>query len=311
MTGGTPKNMAASVHQRLLNEARRTGRPFNELLQYFAMERFLYRLSVSPQAPKFLLKGAMMLRVWKVPLSRPTMDIDLLGRTANETEQIVAAMQAVCSQPVEDDGLHFDPASVVGQRIAEDAEYKGVRITFRGSLGNARISMQIDIGFGDVVRPAPVDVELPALLDFPMPRLKGYTRETSIAEKFHAMVQRGQLNSRMKDFYDIWLLSRQFDFEGAVLADAIKTTFATRETEVPAESVGLTLNFAKEVSKAKQWQAFTRKLPTGSAPSEFEEVITHVAAFLGPVATALNAHSALPTSWRAAGPWEGESPAMQ
>ncbi len=170
MNDGTPKNMSASVHQRLLNEARRSGRPFNEMLQYFAMERFLYRLSLTPHERRFLLKGAMMLRVWRVPLSRPTMDIDLLGRTVNQPEQIVAAMQAVRAATVEPDGLHFDPTSMTGEPIAEDAEYQGVRATFRASLGNARISMRIDVGFGDIVRPRPQAIELPTILDFPAPR---------------------------------------------------------------------------------------------------------------------------------------------
>lgn len=303
MTDGTPKNMAASVHQRLRNESGRLGRPFNELLQYFAMERFLYRLSLSPHAAKFVLKGAMMLRVWRVPQSRPTMDIDLLGRMANQTEQIVAAMQAVCAQQVGDDGLQFEPASVVGAPIAEDAEYEGVRVTLRGSLGNARIAMQIDIGFGDVVRPGPVDVELPTLLGFPSPHLKGYTRETSVAEKFQAMVKRAQLNSRMKDFYDIWLLCQRFDFAGSILADAIQRTFANRDTPVPADPICFSPSFALDTSKVKQWQAFVRKLPSGSAPAELEPVVAQVAAFLRPIAAALYAGTPVPAMWRAGGPW--------
>lgn len=303
MTGGSPKNMAASVHQRLLNQARQTGRPFNELLQYFALERFLYRLSVSPHAKKFLLKGAMMLRAWRVPLSRPTMDIDLLGRTANQAGQIAEVFRAVCGQTVEPDGLVFDPATITSQAIAEDAEYEGVRVTFKGHLGNARIMMQIDIGFGDVIRPGPAAVELPTLLDFPVPKLLGYTRESSIAEKFHAMVKRAQLNSRMKDFYDIWLLSRRFDFDGAALADAIKATFANRDTPIPADTISFAPAFATDAARVRQWQSFLRKLPKDAAPADFGQVVQTIGIFLQPVASAIHAGASFNGKWTAPGPW--------
>lgn len=301
--GGTPKNLAASVHQRLLNEAKRSERPFNELLQYYALERFLYRLSCSPHAARFVLKGALMLRAWRVPQSRPTMDIDLLGRTANEIDAIAAAMRDVCGQAVEPDGLTFDPAGVQGQRIAEDAEYEGVRVTFRGQLGNARVAMQIDVGFGDVVSPAPVDVELPTILDFPAPKLRGYTRETAIAEKFHAMAKLGLLNSRMKDFYDVWVLSRQGDFAGPVLADAVRRTFENRDTQVVASPVALTPAFARDAGKVRQWQAFVRKLRLEEVPDDLETVVGQVAEFLSPVAAALVGGTEPPAEWRPPGPW--------
>ncbi len=150
------KNVAASVRQRLLNEARASDRPFHELLQYFAMERFLYRLSESPQGERFVLKGALMLATWEGSLTRPTKDIDLLGHVANDVESIVGVVKEICRQEVQSDGLVFDPASVTGERIAEEAEYEGVRVRFQGYLGTARLSMQIDVGFGDAVVPGPV-----------------------------------------------------------------------------------------------------------------------------------------------------------
>ncbi len=150
------KNVAASVRQRLLNEARATGRPFNELLQYFAMQHFLYRLSRSQHAERFVLKGALMLATWEVSLTRPTKDIDLLGQVANDIERLVAIVKEVCRQDVERDGLDFDPASIAGERIAEEAEYEGVPVRFQGNLDTARVSMQIDVGFGDPVVPGPV-----------------------------------------------------------------------------------------------------------------------------------------------------------
>ncbi len=211
----SPKNMAASVHARLAEIARRTGRPFQELLQYYAMERFLYRLSKSPHAARFVLKGALMLRVWDAPMARPTKDIDLLGRLENSLENLSTVVREICAVDVEPDGLVFRPATVKSERIRED------RIRFDGLLARARIAMQLDVGIGDVMVPGPVEIAYPTLLDFPAPRLKGYPRETAIAEKFEAMVKLGTLNSRMKDFYDIWLLSRQFDFDGPTLAQAV------------------------------------------------------------------------------------------
>lgn len=215
------KDVAASVRQRLQNVAKKTNRPFQEVLEYFAMERFLYRLASSKHASRFVLKGALMFRVWNAPASRPTRDIDLLGRMDSKVTAVVPVFKDVCNQLVEPDGLIFDTDSVVGQAIKEDADYAGVRVTFLATLQNSRIAMQIDIGFGDVLTPAAVVTEYPTILDLPAPRLNGYSQETVVAEKFEAMVKLGLVNSRMKDFYDIWLLSQQFDFDGSVLSNAI------------------------------------------------------------------------------------------
>jgi hypothetical protein len=198
-----PRNTCASVHQRLKNVAERSGERFNDLLQHYALERFLCRLAASPHRSRFVLKGALMLRVWEVATIRPTRDIDLLGRTANDPQGIAAAARDICATAVDPDGLEFDGASVEVGRIAEEAEYDGVRVNFRGQLGKARIPMQIDIGFGDRVTPGPVEIEYPSVLGTPGANLLGYTPETTIAEKFHVMLQRGTLNSRMKDFFDI------------------------------------------------------------------------------------------------------------
>ncbi len=208
MTRRPVVDTVASVRQRLLNIARDNSRPFSEVLQYFAMERFLYRLGKSGHGRNFILKDALMLVAWEAPLARSTKDIDLLGRMNNTIEDVVDAIKAACSLEVIPDGLLFDVKSVVGQRIAEEADYEGVRVRFRGNLGNARITMQVDVGFGDVIVPRPAEVDYPTLLDLPAPRLLGYSRESAIAEKFEAMVKLGTLNSRMEDFFDIWLLSR-------------------------------------------------------------------------------------------------------
>ncbi|MFE8069881.1 nucleotidyl transferase AbiEii/AbiGii toxin family protein [Marinobacteraceae bacterium S3BR75-40.1] len=210
MTG--KRNIAASVRQRLLNRAREERRPFQELLQYYAMERFLYRLSQSHHRNRFILKGALMLRIWEAPQARPTMDIDMLGRTNNDNDAVLAQVLEIIDQPVEDDGMIFHAANLRAEQITEDADYQGVRILFSGELNGATVKMQLDIGFGDIVHPAAHRATFPILLNLPAPELLCYSRESAIAEKFQAMVYLGELNSRMKDFYDIWLLARQFDF---------------------------------------------------------------------------------------------------
>lgn len=175
------RDLAASIRQRLLNQSRAQGRPFQELLQYFAMERFLYRFSQSPFSDRFVLKGALLLTVWRAPLSRPTIDIDLAGRTSNELNSITDLIGAVCEIFAEPDGIEFNRASIEVSRIKEDADYEGVRVTFHATLARARIPMQIDIGFGDVIVPEPMEIEYPTLLDFPAPVLQAYPKETVIA----------------------------------------------------------------------------------------------------------------------------------
>jgi predicted nucleotidyltransferase component of viral defense system len=303
VTRRLPKNIAASVRQRLLDKARETGRPFNELLQYFAMERFLYRLSKSPYADKFVLKGALMLMVWEAPLSRPTMDIDLLGRIDNSIETLVEVTREICRQEVEPDGIDFDAATIKAERIAEDADYEGIRIRFRGSLDTARFIIQLDIGFGDIVIPSPEPTNYPTLLDLPAPRLRGYSRESTIAEKFEAMVKLGILNSRMKDFFDIWLMLRQFDFEGPILAEAISKTFSTRGTNIQAKPIALARAFGEDPEKAAQWRGFIRKNRLKDVPQNFAEVITAIAAFLTPIAEQMAAGRVFKATWKAPGPW--------
>ena len=297
------KNTAASVHQRLLNRARESDRPFSELLQRFAIERFLYRLSKSRHADRFVLKGALMLSVWAGATSRPTKDIDLLGRIDNNLEYIAQAMRDVCDVDVQEDGMIFEADSVTAARITEEAEYHGVRVRLKAALGKARVSMQVDVGIGDVLFPEPQGVEYPALLDFPRARLKGYAMESSIAEKFQAMIVLGILNSRMKDFYDIWMLSRTYDFEGEALAGAIEKTFEARNTELTAEATVFDPSFANEAGKQAQWTAFLRKSNLGDAPSSFSEVVHAVGSFLRPVVRVLAEGGAFDLTWKAPGPW--------
>jgi len=303
MTDRSTRNVAASVHQRLLNAAKATNRPFNELLQYYAIERFLFRLSKSQYADRFVLKGALTLLVWQSPITRPTRDIDLLGRVSNDLEAVGGIFVDICRHEVDADGLIFDPSSVTTFRIAEDADYEGVRATFRGYLGNARIAMQVDIGFSDVVTPGPVRISYPTILDNPAAQLQAYNRETVVAEKFEAMGKLGTLNSRMKDFFDVWVLSQTYDFDGPLLAEAIRTTFARRQTTITPDPVCFSDAFARDVSKASQWKAFVRNGRLVNVPAEFSEVAASVRRFLLPVAQSINTGQTHGGAWPRGGPW--------
>ena len=253
------KDLPASIHQRLLNLARDQNRPLNELLQYFTIERFLFRLSRTDHRNKFILKGAQMLRVWNAPAVRPTMDIDLLGKVENDIEILKNIIRDCCSIDA-DDGVIFDTASVSAAPIRLHAEYEGIRITATGHLGNIKLSLQIDIGFGDIIIPAPIEIRFPGLLDLETPVLLGYTPESTIAEKFQAIVALDMVNTRMKDFYDIWLLLTTLDLDKTNLRNAVLSTFDRRHTKLPRQiPVGLSPAFTENETKKKQWQAFLRK----------------------------------------------------
>jgi hypothetical protein len=297
------RNVAHSVHQRLLNRARETDRPFDELLQYFAMERFLRRLYLSAHGGKFILKGALLFTAWRAPMYRPTRDIDFLGRMDSSPEHILAAFRDICRQEVEPDGLSFDPDGLAAEPITEDADYEGVRVTVSGRLGSAKVDFHIDIGFSDVITPGPVELDYPTILDLPAPRVHGYTRESTIAEKFEAMVKLGELNSRMKDFHDIWYLARHFDFDGTRLAEAVGKTFSNRRTSLQARPLALTTAFASNGTKRMQWGAFLRRGRLPGIPAVFDQVVSDIAAFLLPVSEAVTAGKPFERIWTSAGPW--------
>ncbi|MBP7693819.1 MAG: nucleotidyl transferase AbiEii/AbiGii toxin family protein [Anaerolineales bacterium] len=303
MTKIEPKNLPASVHQRLLNLARQRQRPFDELLRYYAIERFLYRLAQSPYQDRFILKGALIFTTWGAPQSRPTRDIDFLVYTLNTVENVVAIIQAIAQQAVTPDGFSFDPATVTGEVIKERAEYQGVRVHFAGQLGQARIPLQIDLAFSDIVSPGPQMVSYPSLLGYPSPRLRGYPREAVVAEKFHALVTLGMVNSRMKDFYDLWLLASQFEFEGLILTVAIRETFARRATDLPAEiPAALGADFVQ--AKQGQWQAFLATAQLTQAPASLGDVLADIRQFVWPASEALRAETPFTGRWPAGGPWQ-------
>jgi hypothetical protein len=297
------KNVAASIHQRLLNHARANNHPFNQVLQYFALERFLYRLGCSPFRQQFVLKGALMLAAWQSPFARPTRDIDLLGRTDNAVEKIVSAIQTICREPAPEDGLVFDADGVTGETIIEAANYAGVRVRFAAYLGTARIPMQIDIGFGDPVVPAPSLVKLPTILDLPAPELQGYSRESMVAEKIQVMVYLAEVNSRMKDFYDVWSLATHFDFDGPLLAQAIRETFHWRQTPFSPNPVAFSDRFTRDETKQGQWKAFIRRLRLEDAPDTLHEAVETIAMCVLPVLQALAEQDRFDQYWPLGGPW--------
>lgn len=303
MSQRTVTNPAASVRQRLLNLAKGTGRSFNEVVQHYALERWLYRLSRSEYADRFVLKGALLLRVWDAPVGRPTRDIDLLARTSNDLDSIRRMVAAVCGTSVEDDGIEFRGDFVATERITEDAEYQGVRATFHGSLGTVRCPMRVDMGFSDVVTPGPVEIDYPTILDQPAPHLWAYNRQTVIAEKLEAMVKLGELNSRMKDFLDVWTLASSQAFSGPVLIEAIRATFARRGRVMEVSAPCFTEGFARLDAKAAQWRAFVRRGELTKAPSSFPEVWQAAMAFLRPLAEAIELDHPFEKAWAPGGPW--------
>ncbi len=266
------------------------------------MERFLYRLSKSPYSRKFVLKGALMLVAWDAPTYRPTADIDLLGSIENDVAAVVSVVRKICMQDVEPDGLAFDADGVTGEAIVEIAEYQGVRVKVRGNLGTAIINVKIDVGFGDSVVPAPVLLTYPVLLEMPAPRIRGYSRESVIAENLESMARFGMLNSRMKDFFDIWLLSRQYDFDGKTLETAIKRTFSNRGATASPELIDLIGAFSRDEGKVAQWRAFCRKNRLEYVPLDLEEVVESIAAFISPLLFAVEGDRSFEGTWSAPDP---------
>lgn len=278
------KRAARSIHQRLLNKSREGGRPFNELLQYYAMEKFLLRMSKSDYAEQFVLKGALMLRAEGMVETRPTRDIDLHSDHGKEIEELEKMISDCCRIEVEEDGLLFDPESVEGEEIRDQQAYQGVRLKVRGSFGTAKILIQIDIGFGDSIVPGPLWIEYPVILEGESPKLKGYTLESAIAEKFEAMVSLDMANSRMKDFYDIYFLISHRTFDESNIQRAIEETFKRRKTKLPEEKpVALTEVFFADQDKFNQWRAFIEKLPEDEKPKDLATVTTEIDKFIWPI----------------------------
>lgn len=274
------KNIGASVRARLLQVAKASGQSFDLVLTRFALERLLFRLSQSPHADRFVLKGAMLMMSWFEDPHRGTRDLDLLGFGDPEPEAMLATFRDILALDA-DDGVEFDANALRVDRIREELEYGGLRLRTTASISGAKIGLTIDIGFGDAVEPGAEILDYPSMLAFPAPRLRAYARETVIAEKFQAMIALGRANSRMKDFYDIWILSKSFDFAGDRLSRAIAATFARRETAIPVDLPdALTPAFANDEQKQRQWSAFVRDVSAN--PGSLADVVGKLAEFLMP-----------------------------
>lgn len=297
--------MAASVRQRLLNIARTQQDDFQLVLSRYALERLLFRLSQSSHRDQFVLKGAMLFQLWGGQPHRPTRDLDLLGRGDPSIRRFEQVFQDICRQPAGDDGLAFLAETVRAEQIKEDDEYQGLRLRLEARLGNARIPLQIDIGFGDAVTPEPHEITYPTLLEFPAPTIRAYPRETVVAEKFQAMVMLGIANSRMKDFYDLWTIASKFEFQGPMLCAAIRATFERRRTPLPDEApLALRPEFTGDSVKRTQWQAFIRKGKLASGGMTLAEVAGMLAGFLMPPTDALVQGDSFKGVWHPPGPWQ-------
>lgn len=268
-------NRAASIRARLKQHADATKQDFNLVLTRYGLERLLYRLSISEHAPNFLLKGALLFQLWYGQEHRPTRDADLLGFGPDDVPTLVAVFRSV-SGVVVDDGIVFDRESVTGAAIREGANYGGARIDLRATLDRARIALQVDIGFGDAVTPGPQPIQYPTLIaDVPAPAMRAYPKATVVAEKLHAVSVLGMTNSRMKDFFDLWVLLRDEAIDDAELQRAIEATFARRQTAVPSTlPIGLTDAFASDATKQVQWRAFLKK--NGLDAIDLAEVVRYL-----------------------------------
>ncbi len=290
---GPATNRIASIRQRLLDRARTCGEDFQLVLDRYAVERLLYRLSISPHREQFLLKGALLFALWFDQPHRPTRDADLLGFGPPDPERLAALVAELCAIEA-DDGLRFDVGSMAVEPIREEAAYEGLRIRLLAFLGDARCHVQWDVGFGDAVTPAPADVDYPVLLEgMPAPRLRVYSRETVFAEKLEAIATLGIANSRMKDYFDLAALIREGAMDHAVLADAIRATFERRGTEFPdGLPFGLTEEFSGDAQKQEQWNAFLRR--NRLASTDLATIVAEIRSFV----RALNLQAGLALSAR-------------
>lgn len=293
MTG----NLSASILARLLNLAKQRGDDYSLLLNRFALERLLARVSASPHADRFLLKGALLFALWYDTPHRPTRDADLLGFGPDDEANLLATFREVAAMDL-GDGIVFDLESVKADAIREDNTYGGIRITLVARIGSARCALQVDVGFGDAVTPGPQTVAYPTLLDdFEAPTLRVYPVYTVIAEKYQAMVMLGQANSRMKDFFDLAVIARRTELDGATLARAIAATFARRQTALPTERpMALTKQFSEDAAKLRQWQAFLNKNRINAA--SLGDTVALLDDLLWPATQVAVANSQETTTWR-------------
>ena len=309
-------NIGASVRARLQNVARKKQANFQRILTRYALERLLFRLSVSPHKNRFVLKGAMLYAAWLEDPFRTTRDLDILSLESRETEPLVAIFRDICVQAVDEDGLIFATEHIVAEPIRDDRTYVGLRLRTSARLATAVIPVQVDIGFGDAVTPGPLELEFPVLLDQPAPVLYAYPRDTVAAEKFEAIVALDLANSRMKDFYDLLAMSRLFAFKGVTLAAAIHATFERRATAVPRECPpSLTGVFSDDPQKVQQWRSFLAREPLLIDEPDLPTVVREIGDFIMPAAHGAIDERQMPGRWTSDGGWindlSGDRPARR
>lgn len=299
----TPKHVDISVRDRLLALAKRAGQDYNVVLSLYYRERLLARLAASRYRERFILKGGSLLFAFAAQgareLARPTKDLDFrAGGIRNDVGDIAAAFAEICALPSPDDGLMFDAYAIKGDRIAEDALYHGVRLSIPVRLASASGRLQIDIGFGDVITPEPLEMAYPVLLDeMPPPRVLAYSRETVVAEKYEAMLKLSLANTRMKDFFDVYQLARTYAFEGVVLSEAVRRTCERRGTPFLIDPAVLQPDFATDAARQQQWAAFLRRGRLTTVPEGFADTMGELSSFLGPIHEACRRQRPLNAVW--------------
>lgn len=297
------KNLQASVLARLKNLSRETNQTLNQLLIYFGLERFLYRLSKSEHRDKFVLKGALVMRTWPTGITRMTRDIDFRSYAEPNADSIIQLLKEVCVVPVEPDGIEFDTESIQAEAILEHRDFPGIRARLWAYIGKVEVRIRIDLGFSDSIVPPPVVTNFPTLLDMPAPHLPTYPKETIVAEKLEAIVQLGEINTRIRDFYDLWQIAYQFEFDGQLLCQAINQTFNTRRTEFPLDiPPGLNIKFAR-INQAA-WETFLIRI--GEEPavaSTFTSIIKYLQDFLIPPLYAARDGSTFLKTWSPIDKW--------
>lgn len=298
-------NFAASVRERLLQDTRNKRGEFQLTLHRYLIERFLYRLGQSEHCESFVLKGAMLFVLWDVGSYRPTKDLDLAGYGVSDAASLVARIQQILAIPCPEDGVVFKADTLMAEPIMDRTEHHGFRLRVIGELAAARISLQIDVGFGDAIEPAATFETYPVALDAPPPRIRAYPREVAAAEKLHAMVIRGLENTRLKDFYDVYLLSSRFTFTSERLALAISATFERRATSLDEDWGALTPAFYEDATLSGHWRRFLQRTRlTASAPADFAIIGDRVRRFFGEPLRAIRHQEPYTARWPTGGPWQ-------
>lgn len=296
-----------SIQARLLNHSRERQLNHNHTLARFGIERLMYRLSCSPHADRFILKGAMLFALWLEDLHRPTQDLDLLGFGDLSARNLRNIFEDICETPVMDDGIEFRKEGIEIEEIRETQVYQGLRVKIPGQLGRINLKVSVDVGFGDVIVPDPEKAAYPVLLDLPSPEMMTYPKESVVAEKLDAMILLGVRNSRMKDYFDLWTLAGRFPFDAALVAKAIKATLNRRGRELPSHMLsGLQDEFALNLTKQTQWKAFLRRAVPDQGDLELGKVVLVIREFLTPVLNSIVLGSTLSLHWTPEKGWAGK-----